>query len=419
MKEPFARIRGLALSLQAWKGGRSATPGWLLTLVLLVGWLWEASIAPTSASGSRVQRLAWETASLQSLYTCPGSPAQCFTDVTPDNPSFDYANRLYEQGIVSGYNCGGAGEPCDPQNRPYYRPSNGVTRQQMAKYVDDARRLPGIHIDTPTEDQPIFAHTGVYSGTAIYGQSDTGNGITGQSSSDLLSGVVGTNTGQGTGVYGFSLGDAGFGYGVYGSSSRSQGIGVAGWSPGHIAVAGYTISGTAMYGENDTNGNAGLFIGNVQVNGTLSKSAGSFKIDDPTDPANKYLYHSFVESPDMMDLYNGNTTLDGRGEAWVEMPAWFQALNRDFRYQLTCIGGFAPIYVAQEIEANRFKIAGGKAGLKVSWQVTGIRHDPYADKHRIPVEQDKPDQERGLYLHPDLYGQPDSKMVGRVNGLGH
>ncbi|MEM7390782.1 MAG: hypothetical protein AAF492_00420, partial [Verrucomicrobiota bacterium] len=51
------------------------------------------------------------------------------------------------------------------------------------------------------------------------------------------------------------------------------------------------------------------------VSGTLSKSLGSFKIDHPLDPANKFLSHSFVESPDMMNVYNGNVRLDDDGEA--------------------------------------------------------------------------------------------------------
>jgi len=150
----------------------------------------------------------------------------------------------------------------------------------------------------------------------------------------------------------------------------------------------------------------------LSVHGTLSKSAGSFKIDHPLDPANKYLYHSFVESPDMKNIYDGVTVLDGNGEAQVEMPAWFQALNQDFRYQLTAIGGPGPnLYIAEEVSGNHFKIAGGAAGLKVSWQVTGVRHDAYANAHRIPVEEDKPAALQGTYLHPVEHGQPAEKGI--------
>jgi hypothetical protein len=160
-------------------------------------------------------------------------------------------------------------------------------------------------------------------------------------------------------------------------------------------------------------GGSGYFDGDVTLTGNLSKGSGSFKIDHPLDPANKFLSHSFVESPDMMNIYNGNVALDAEGEAVIELPNWFEALNKDFRYQLTSIGGFAPVYIAEEIANNRFKIAGGKEGLKVSWQVTGIRHDPYAEKHRIPVEDEKCDVERGRYLHPEVYGQPPEMSMAR------
>src|SRR6185295_5871012 len=145
-------------------------------------------------------------------------------------------------------------------------------------------------------------------------------------------------------------------------------------------------------------------LGNMTVTGTLSKGAGSFKIDHPLDPANKYLYHSFVESPDMMNIYNGIVTLDRRGQAVVTMPDWFEALNQDFRYQLTSIGAPGPnLYIAKKIISNTFKIAGGKPGSEVSWQITGIRHDAYADANRIPIEQTKPAREQGTYLHPELF----------------
>jgi hypothetical protein len=148
------------------------------------------------------------------------------------------------------------------------------------------------------------------------------------------------------------------------------------------------------------------------VNGTLSKAGGTFKIDHPLDPENKYLYHSFVESPDMMNVYNGNATLDANGEAWVDLPAYFEALNRDFRYQLTAIGGPGPnLYIAQEVQGNRFQIAGGAPGLRVSWQVTGIRQDAYANANPIVVEVEKPAEERGTYLHPEAFGQDRSRSV--------
>ncbi|MCX7737082.1 MAG: hypothetical protein N2319_10245 [Candidatus Kapabacteria bacterium] len=169
-----------------------------------------------------------------------------------------------------------------------------------------------------------------------------------------------------------------------------------------------------------TNNQAAYFSGNVRINGTLSKQAGAFIIDHPLDPENKYLSHSFVESPDMKNIYDGVVVLDENGEATVELPAWFQALNKDFRYQLTCIGGYAQVYISQEIENNKFKIAGGRKNLKVSWQVTGIRHDKYAEKYPIIVEKEKPENEKGTLLCPendyDKKGYKNrEKILGIVN----
>jgi hypothetical protein len=157
---------------------------------------------------------------------------------------------------------------------------------------------------------------------------------------------------------------------------------------------------------------AGSFTGNVNVTGTLTTGVKNFRIDHPLDPANKYLYHSSVESSEMMNMYTGNTTLDASGQATVQLPAWFQAENADFRYQLTAIGASAPgLYIAQEIENNSFRIAGGQAGVKVSWQVTAIRQDAYVKAHPLVVEVDKPANERGYFIHPELYGAPAEKSI--------
>lgn len=157
--------------------------------------------------------------------------------------------------------------------------------------------------------------------------------------------------------------------------------------------------------------------GNVTIAGSIAKGSGTFKIDHPLDPANKYLYHSFVESPDMMNVYNGNVTLDARGEALVQLPAYFEALNQDFRYQLTPLGAPGPnLYVAEEILGNQFRVVGGKPGARVSWQVTGVRHDKYAEQNRVQVEEAKAPEDRGYYLHPAAFGQPASRAVRLVRG---
>ena len=139
--------------------------------------------------------------------------------------------------------------------------------------------------------------------------------------------------------------------------------------------------------------------GNLVVTGSIAKGSGSFKIDHPLDPANKYLYHSFVESPDMMNVYNGNVTTDANGNATVTLPAYFEALNRDFRYQLTVIGQFAQAIVAEGIKENRLRIQTDKPNVAVSWQVTGIRQDKFAEDNRIVVEEEKPALVRGQCLY--------------------
>jgi hypothetical protein len=160
---------------------------------------------------------------------------------------------------------------------------------------------------------------------------------------------------------------------------------------------------------------AGFFFGDVDITGTLTKSGGGFKVDHPFDPANKYLSHSFVESPDMKNVYDGEVVLNDRGEAEVLLPGWFEALNKAFRYQLTAIGTSGPdLYIAEEISNQRFKIAGGKPHMKVCWQVTGIRQDAWAKEYPLPVEQDKPEQEQGYYLHPELYGEAEQKSILRA-----
>jgi len=188
--------------------------------------------------------------------------------------------------------------------------------------------------------------------------------------------------------------------GVNGSSQTSQGV--VGTSQNDIGVSGSSQSGTGVQGQS-ASGFAGKFIGNVDVQGTLTKSAGTFKIDHPLDPARKYLSHAFVESAEMKNIYDGIVVLDACGEATVELPRWFEALNRDFRYQLTCLGSYAPVYIAEEMQDRRFKIAGGKSGMKICWLITGIRHDPYAQAHPLIVEQEKEEQELGSYRHLELY----------------
>ena len=233
-------------------------------------------------------------------------------------------------------------------------------------------------------------------------------GVQGTSSSSGGAGVLGTN-GAMSGGYGLEgLSSAGFG--VYGQASEPGGIGIVGYNSSSsgtpaIGVQGGTNSSTGIAGEFYTN-NGGTILeglagtttvltldssGNLTITGTLSAQTATanvkdFKIDDPLDPEHKSLYHASIESSEMINVYSGNVFLNRKGEAVVTMPDWFEALNTDFRYQLTTIGRSAHVYIAREIEDNRFKIAGGRPGMKVSWQVTGVRHDRWAQQHPLQVE---------------------------------
>jgi hypothetical protein len=253
---------------------------------------------------------------------------------------------------------------------------------------------------------------------AKVGQSNTV--VIGSTTSPLVEVAIGTANP----AYEFEVLDTGTGLGAAaGVSTIANRAAVSGYNyatTGNATYGGYFLSQSASGAavaafSNSSGGTAGYFSGNVTVTGTLTKGGGSFKIDDPIDPANKYLSHSFVESPDMMNIYNGTVTLDAQGRAVVTMPNWFSALNRDFQYQLTAIGTPGPkLYIAEKMRGNTFRIAGGKKGQEVSWQVTGVRQDAWANAHRIPTEEAKPIDEHGKYLHPELYGAGPDRQIGTV-----
>jgi hypothetical protein len=248
--------------------------------------------------------------------------------------------------------------------------------------------------------------------TGVYGTSSSGAGVHGSTTEVNSSAVYGSGgqyavRGGGNPRTAGVRGDSGY-VGVWGEGGTFGGVyGVATATSGQ----NYGVFGLS----NSPAGFGGYFKGRVHVEGILSKGGGSFKIDHPLDPDNKYLSHSFVESPDMMNVYNGNVTLEANGTAEVTLPDWFEALNRDFRYQLTAVGAPGPnLHVAEEIAGNRFKIAGGRAGMKVSWQVTGIRQDAFANANRIPVEEDKLAEERGQFLHPEAFGKSPARGMARA-----
>jgi hypothetical protein len=249
----------------------------------------------------------------------------------------------------------------------------------------------------------------------------------------FIVGMFGTGTATGTGtvsygVYGQGFSEYGSRYGVYGlgtdpnGSSSTEGNSYGGYFKGSSNELAYGVyamgvsssSRIGVYGASGSGSttNYGVYsYGNLLVTGSISKAGGGYKIDHPLDPENMYLQHSDVSSPEMKDVYDGVVTLDADGTAIVELPSYFESLNRDFRYQLTCVGGYAPVYIANKIINNRFEIAGGTPGLEVCWQVTGIRDDAFAKAKSMQVEIPKDADERGLYQNPELFGHGQDKSV--------
>jgi len=315
--------------------------------------------------------------------------------------------------------------------------ANVVANAVLATNSGSGVAIQGNSTGDLTVGDGVKGTTSHESGSGVVGVATASAGIVGQPASGVYGfsytplgyGVWGeSNQADGEGVHGRTTATTGNGYGVRGISDSDgtggPGIGVYGTSNSGLGVKGDTTTASGVVG-NSTNfaglyGSGGAYAaylaGNVQVTGALAVTgaitAGTkdFKIDHPLDPAQKYLSHSCVESPDMMNVYNGIATLDAKGEATVSLPQYFDALNRDFRYQLTAIGKAAPdLHVKTEAKNNSFSIGGGANGQRVSWQISGIRQDAYAKAHPIVVEAAKVGAEKGKYLHPVENGVAKSK----------
>ena len=304
-------------------------------------------------------------------------------------------------------------------------------------------------------------------GTCL-GTAGANTGVTGESASAAgrgVHGVVTATTGttfgvhgesfaaQGRGVFGRCYETVGVNYGVYGQSASGSGFGVYG--VGFTGVHGESNLNTAIIGHcTSPTGGAGVHgvatradrygtfgtadlgygvAGSGSTYGVFSfgrtgaSGTKSFRIDHPSDPANKYLYHYSAESDEVINFYSGKASLDEQGEAVITLPAYFAAINKDPRYTLTAVGAAMPmLHIAEEIDedalasaaaagpgepvvACSFRIAGGAPGGKVSWRIDAVRNDRWVQRHGAPVETDKPRSERGAYQHPELYSLPEER----------
>ncbi|BCW92873.1 MAG: hypothetical protein KatS3mg007_0767 [Thermoanaerobaculum sp.] len=301
--------------------------------------------------------------------------------------------------------------------------------------VAPTRGIHGLASDLTGTTYGVYGESASDNGRGVYGVATSTTpgaptyGVYGQSASDggigvfgLASATTGSNAGvigrsdsaSGVGVLGYATAVSGTADGVQGISDSLNGRGVYGAAPRMgIYGAASSFSGTTygVYGwANSSAGYAGYFAGTVHVTGNFSAGGTkAFLIDHPLDPEHKYLRHAALESNEVLNVYSGNVVTDEEGRAVVQLPEWFEAINTDYRYQLTVIGRFAQAIVEEEIHNNRFVIRTNMAKVKVSWLVIAKRNDAYMRAHPMKVEEEKPLEEQGTYLHPAEWGQPKEK----------
>jgi len=283
----------------------------------------------------------------------------------------------------------------------------GITSGGRMDITSDEDRVISAHSTYGSSDTRVihsrYTSIGNYDATAVYGESKPQDyyGYGGQ----FVGGYVGayglvepTGSSSYAGLQGACNGGTGINYGVIGDAIGSG--------------LNYGVHGSAAGGATNW---AGWFNGDVNVTGTFYNPASALLLDHPLDPGEQYLRQPAVHSDEMKNIYDGVVALDSAGEAWVELPDWCEALNTEFRYQLTAIGAPGPnLYIADEVAGNRFRIAGGDSGMKVSWMLTGVRQDAHARANGILVEERKRAEDRGKYLHPEAHGASPTLGIGRL-----
>jgi hypothetical protein len=229
----------------------------------------------------------------------------------------------------------------------------------------------------------------------VWGRSDSTNGR-------AVVAVAGATSGFTYGVWADSRSPSGCG--VHGMASASGGSAWGVWGQtGSSASSAYGVVGS------EPSGGAGHAVHAI---GSVSGAIKSFQIDHPLSPETHYLNHFCTEGPEPYNVYRGTVILDAKGEAWVQLPDYFEAINRDPSYHLTAVGAPMPnLHVAVKIQNNRFKIAGGAPGKEVSWRVEAVRNDRYVQQYGYQTEQEKEDEIKGKYLYPELYGQPKERGI--------
>lgn len=275
-------------------------------------------------------------------------------------------------------------------------------------------------------------HAGTFHAGSSAGSTDNTFGVEVHANSEgtgFVSGIRGIATGEGSGfkeALSCSATGGGPKRAAYFASETATGLAETtegvyviarndGTGPAH-AIYAYAVGSGAgekigIYSSATGGGTkwAGFFVGNVHVNGVLSKAGGTFLIDHPLDPENKTLRHSFVESPEDLCLYRGKVQLDAAGKGTVKMPSYFAALTKeeDATVSLTAIGS-KPFLTGCEWNRNftAFTVY-GEPGREVSYLVLADRDDPVIHQLRRPVEEKKGAGyfQKGELLNPEAYGK--------------
>lgn len=271
----------------------------------------------------------------------------------------------------------------------------------------------------------IRAYAQGSSGYGVFGQATAYSGVTfGGRFSSTSTGGYGVYANGHYGGYFKSSGD-GFNYGLTGTSDSNLGSGVVGSSTSPTGTAAgvralaESSSGRAIYAS--ANSASGATYGvygrvdsltdgyGVYCGGKLAASGTkSFRIDHPLDPKNMYLLHYCTEGPEPTNAYRGIVVTDGGGYATVQLPDYFESINRDPSYQLTVIDDsddFVLAKVTQGVVQGKFRIRTSKPNVRVCWRVEAVRNDAFVKRYGAPTEVDKPKGERGTYVHPELYGE--------------
>ncbi len=247
------------------------------------------------------------------------------------------------------------------------------------------------------QTQGVFA-TGTYGVRAIGSQVGVQASANGEDGIGLR--AIGSN-----GAGGWAIEATNDGYG--GITVDASGVGVNAEAQTGVYAIGLGANGRGVYAYSNA-GKAAVLDGDVTVSGTLTEGRRLSHIDHPADPDRQWLAHAGVDAPEARDVYDGNATTGADGRASVRVPAYVEALGRDFRYQLTVIGDFAHAVVSRELREGRFEIRTDRPRVRVSWQVTALRDDAYTRDHPVRNETPKTGDELGTrqYVPPGSGARP-------------